>query len=143
MNGPLRGKHGCWTCRLRKKKCDEGRPRCSTCETLSITCYGFGPKPDWMNGGEKERSVANNIKDVVKHTSRRKAKNHAKGNGHIVNIAPKSLDAAVNKTYTSLESPRQHGVTPSVTAQSGQGSSEEDGFSMLHDDKGVSIPTLQ
>jgi hypothetical protein len=73
MSAALRSKQGCWTCRLRKKKCDERRDICSTCESLTITCYGYGNKPDWMDNGEKERAMANSIKQIVKHTSRRKA----------------------------------------------------------------------
>ncbi|EPE27447.1 Zn2/Cys6 DNA-binding protein [Glarea lozoyensis ATCC 20868] len=73
MTSVLRSKQGCWTCRLRKKKCDERRDICTTCESLTITCYGYGAKPDWMDGGEKERAMGNSIKQIVKHTSRRKA----------------------------------------------------------------------
>lgn len=89
MTPPLWSKHGCWTCRLRKKKCDEGHPRCSTCESLSITCHGYGSKPDWMDGGEAERAVANGIKEVVKHTSRRKTAQSVKQRDP-PKIAPKS-----------------------------------------------------
>ncbi|CAL3962325.1 unnamed protein product [Diplocarpon coronariae] len=74
MSGPLRSKQGCWTCRLRRKKCDERREVCSVCESLGVTCYGYGPKPEWMDGGEREKAVAASIKQVVKHTSRRKGR---------------------------------------------------------------------
>lgn len=67
---PLRSKQGCWTCRLRKKKCDETRPLCSTCSSLSITCYAYGPKPAWMDDPEQERRVVAGFKDIVRHTSR-------------------------------------------------------------------------
>lgn len=101
MSGPLRSKQGCWTCRLRRKKCDERRDVCLICESLSITCYGYGSKPEWMDGGERERAMANSIKQIVKHTSRKKGrlgttlsrfrKSHAdqeKGGGVV--LAPKS-----------------------------------------------------
>ncbi|KAF9485136.1 hypothetical protein BDN70DRAFT_848342 [Pholiota conissans] len=45
------GKGGCWTCRVRRKKCDEQREgdSCRTCKRLTIKCLGWGPKrPDWM-----------------------------------------------------------------------------------------------
>ncbi|KAH7417142.1 fungal-specific transcription factor domain-containing protein [Cadophora sp. MPI-SDFR-AT-0126] len=74
MSGPLRSKQGCWTCRLRRKKCDERRDVCLICESLSITCYGYGQKPEWMDGGERERAMANSIKQIVKHTSRKKGR---------------------------------------------------------------------
>lgn len=72
MSFALRSKHGCWTCRLRKKKCDENRPFCSACESLSIECYGFGPKPDWMGNGEEEKAVAQSLKERVRAGARRK-----------------------------------------------------------------------
>ncbi|OBT86180.1 hypothetical protein VE02_06230 [Pseudogymnoascus sp. 03VT05] len=89
MAPPLWSKQGCWTCRLRKKKCDEGHPQCSTCESLSITCHGYGSKPDWMDGGDAERAVANGIKEVVKQTSRRKTAQSIKQRDP-AKIAPKS-----------------------------------------------------
>ncbi|TVY56877.1 Pestheic acid cluster transcriptional regulator 3 [Lachnellula cervina] len=116
MSGPLRSKAGCWTCRLRKKKCDEKHPFCSTCEALTITCYGYGPKPDWMDNGEEEKAMAHSIKQVVKHTSRRKGRLGAsinqlqdrygkKPRSHVVNIAPKSLDGSSSSSPDStLES---------------------------------------
>ncbi|CAG8972006.1 hypothetical protein HYALB_00008291 [Hymenoscyphus albidus] len=73
MASRLRSKQGCWTCRLRKKKCDERHPICSTCESLTITCHGYDSKPDWMDGGENERAMANSIKQTIKQTSRSRA----------------------------------------------------------------------
>lgn len=71
MSTPLRSKGGCWTCRLRRKKCDEGKPECTTCRVLSVTCHGYGPKPDWMDNGDAEKEMANSLKHIVRHTSRR------------------------------------------------------------------------
>jgi hypothetical protein len=139
MSGPLRSKQGCWTCRLRKKKCDEGRPYCSTCESLSITCYGFGPKPDWMNNGEKERAVANSLKEIVKHTSRRKATTlFSKQRDPIIRIAPKSSNGFLENSSSGPGSSRQHGVNPPLD----YGSSQEDGVNMLQDGPAVSMLIL-
>ncbi|KAK9238080.1 fungal-specific transcription factor domain-containing protein [Lipomyces kononenkoae] len=114
MGGPLRNKQGCWTCRLRKKKCDEGRPHCSTCESLSITCYGYGPKPDWMDHAEKERAVANSLKQIVKHTSRRTmTSKFANKLRPIVRIAPKSSSGSVENSSSSPGSNRQYDLNPS------------------------------
>lgn len=68
MRDPLRSKTGCWTCRMRKKKCDETRPRCAACESLSITCHGFGPKPQWMDDDEERRAFL----QTTREASRRK-----------------------------------------------------------------------
>lgn len=35
---PARSKNGCLTCRRRKVRCDEQRPRCSHCERLNLQC---------------------------------------------------------------------------------------------------------
>lgn len=37
-NRPARSKNGCMTCRRRKVRCDEQRPRCSHCERLNLQC---------------------------------------------------------------------------------------------------------
>lgn len=36
-NGP-RSKNGCWTCRIKKVRCDETRPHCRRCTRLSLFC---------------------------------------------------------------------------------------------------------
>lgn len=105
MSGPLRSKKGCWTCRLRKKKCDEGRPYCSTCESLFITCYGFGAKPDWMGDKVAERKVSESFKKIVKQTSKRKTINQRprRSEAMVRAIAPKSSSGAM---ADSLSGPR-------------------------------------
>ncbi|KAI1323295.1 fungal-specific transcription factor domain-containing protein [Xylariaceae sp. FL0255] len=75
MSAKLRTKHGCWTCKLRRKKCDEGRGaqgQCATCSSLSLTCYGYGEKPDWMGDEKLEKAIVDGFKQTVKQTSRRK-----------------------------------------------------------------------
>ncbi|KAG1754103.1 hypothetical protein EDD22DRAFT_913793 [Suillus occidentalis] len=50
--GAVRAKSGCYTCRIRRKKCDE-QPNtdgsCQTCVRLRLQCLGFGAKrPEWL-----------------------------------------------------------------------------------------------
>ncbi|RDW82918.1 hypothetical protein BP5796_04409 [Coleophoma crateriformis] len=71
MGSGTRSRNGCWTCRLRRKKCDERRPFCSICEALGITCAAYGPRPEWMDGGEKEKEAAINTRHEIKIASRR------------------------------------------------------------------------
>jgi hypothetical protein len=73
----LRTNHGCWSCRIRRQKCDETRPFCKTCTSRNITCYGYGKKPDWLDGGHQERIVANNLKRQVADNLRRKRQERA------------------------------------------------------------------
>ncbi|PVI06935.1 hypothetical protein DM02DRAFT_649277 [Periconia macrospinosa] len=60
----------CWTCRLRKKRCDKKQPRCDTCDALGITCHNYGVKPPWMDGGEKQRQMSESIKIQIRHKTR-------------------------------------------------------------------------
>lgn len=69
----IRSSGGCWTCRLRRKKCAENRPECDTCKALEITCYFDEEKPPWMDGGPRQRQMAEDIKaEVKKQASQRR-----------------------------------------------------------------------
>ncbi|KAF2166799.1 hypothetical protein M409DRAFT_22853 [Zasmidium cellare ATCC 36951] len=37
-SGRKRTRNGCWTCRERKKKCDQGGPPCNNCTKLNLDC---------------------------------------------------------------------------------------------------------
>ncbi|KAK3369638.1 fungal-specific transcription factor domain-containing protein [Lasiosphaeria ovina] len=56
----------CWTCRLRRKRCDAVRPVCRSCAALDITCYAGTAKPDWMDGATMQRAMAQEIKAQIK-----------------------------------------------------------------------------
>ena len=45
-----RSRTGCWTCRARRKKCDESRPECTQCVNKGIKCGGYGARLKWGNG---------------------------------------------------------------------------------------------
>ena len=64
-----RSSNGCWTCRLRHKKCDENHPVCDTCATLHITCHYDQNKPEWMDGGARQGDMAELIKREVKESA--------------------------------------------------------------------------
>ncbi|KAJ2988737.1 hypothetical protein NUW58_g3825 [Xylaria curta] len=53
---------GCWTCRSRKVKCDEGRPRCRVCLSRDLACEGYGARLQWLapdtGDGENSQSAA-------------------------------------------------------------------------------------
>ncbi|GJN70266.1 C6 transcription factor [Purpureocillium lilacinum] len=65
-NSKTRSSGGCWTCRVRRKKCTENKPECDTCKALEITCYFQDEKPEWMDGGPKQKDMAEAIKAQVK-----------------------------------------------------------------------------
>ncbi|KAK0718035.1 fungal-specific transcription factor domain-containing protein [Lasiosphaeria miniovina] len=53
-----RSRTGCYTCRMRKKKCDEQQPCCDNCKSRNLQCYGYDvPPPDWMQGKRNWKEV--------------------------------------------------------------------------------------
>ncbi|CAI6066129.1 unnamed protein product [Clonostachys chloroleuca] len=76
-----RTSHGCWTCRLRRKKCDEQRPVCDTCAALCITCHYGDKKPEWMDGGTRQEKMIEQLKREVKQNApyRRFERPHVSG----------------------------------------------------------------
>ncbi|CAG7854671.1 SubName: Full=Uncharacterized protein {ECO:0000313/EMBL:CCA66428.1} [Serendipita indica DSM 11827] len=54
---PPRSKAGCWTCRIRRKRCDEQQDEsgaCQACVRLDIDCLGWGTRrPDWCRDKDK------------------------------------------------------------------------------------------
>ncbi|RDW57306.1 hypothetical protein BP5796_12756 [Coleophoma crateriformis] len=63
---------GCWTCRLRKKRCDETRPVCRNCSVLQVTCHFGEEKPSWMDGGLGQKEKAEEVKREVKSAAARR-----------------------------------------------------------------------
>lgn len=67
--GAVRAKSGCYTCRIRRKKCDE-QPNehgaCQTCVRLRLQCLGFGAKrPDWMRENNSVTELREKIKTFL------------------------------------------------------------------------------
>ncbi|KAH8593049.1 fungal-specific transcription factor domain-containing protein [Bisporella sp. PMI_857] len=97
MSSSARSTKGCWTCRLRKKKCDEGKPVCLSCNNLAITCHRYGPKPEWMDGKRREKDMAETIRRAVKETTaekkriamKRRQQPRQQSNGYTNNAAAK------------------------------------------------------
>ncbi|WWC71791.1 uncharacterized protein I206_105750 [Kwoniella pini CBS 10737] len=72
-----RKRSGCLTCRLRKKKCDEGKPNCGACKRLGLDCMGYETKrPDWMNKKDRVKDVTSQIKQTVTETRSAKMRSH-------------------------------------------------------------------
>ncbi|KAK4869349.1 hypothetical protein LT330_006349 [Penicillium expansum] len=73
----MKSYNGCWTCRLRRKKCDEVRPECRSCSALQITCYYGEEKPAWMDGGAEQIAKAEEVKHEVKRAAARRRRPHS------------------------------------------------------------------
>lgn len=57
---------GCYTCRLRRKKCDEGTPSCTACRHLGLSCEY--KRPMWWGNNEQRRRQKEGIKMIIKRT---------------------------------------------------------------------------
>lgn len=68
----VRSFSGCWTCRLRRKKCAGKYPVCDVCAALLITCHYGQDKPGWMDGGPRQEEMAERLKREVKENSYRR-----------------------------------------------------------------------
>lgn len=88
MNQQLRSRQACWTCRLRKKKCDETKPTCLACGSLNITCYGY-LKPEWIGDPEKEAAVLEDLRRAVRKVPRRKVRPQPAEKSTSVALAPR------------------------------------------------------
>ncbi|CAK7236036.1 hypothetical protein SBRCBS47491_009499 [Sporothrix bragantina] len=65
-----RSRDGCLTCKQRKVKCDEARPKCSHCERLSIQCRWRGMSRNLVttNGGHPLSSASSGERTPVMET---------------------------------------------------------------------------
>ncbi|OAT11876.1 PRO1 protein, variant 1 [Blastomyces gilchristii SLH14081] len=61
-----RSRLGCFTCRLRRKKCDEGKIVCKACKNLKLKCEY--KRPMWWGNNEQRRIQKELIKDIIKKT---------------------------------------------------------------------------
>ncbi|KAM7200773.1 Fungal specific transcription factor domain containing protein [Rhypophila sp. PSN 637] len=75
MATETRSHNGCWSCRLRKKKCDERRPICTECMCVGLECHGFGEKPEWMDRGARQKAQAAKMKQKVAQVTRSRRMN--------------------------------------------------------------------
>ncbi|KAL6869963.1 DNA-binding transcriptional regulator ume6 [Amphichorda felina] len=59
-----RSRTGCYTCRLRRKKCDEGSPMCTACKHLGLGCEY--KRPMWWGNNDARRKHKEDIKNIIK-----------------------------------------------------------------------------
>nr|POF14347.1 ustiloxin b cluster transcription factor ustr [Quercus suber] len=68
----------CWTCKVRRKRCDGRSPTCSSCAGLQIACHRGEVRPEWMDGGLRQEEMAVWFKCKIKENShRRRTVNHS------------------------------------------------------------------
>ncbi|EWZ00065.1 hypothetical protein FOYG_03976 [Fusarium oxysporum NRRL 32931] len=116
---------GCWTCKLRHRKCDLQIPACRECTDRCIPCHGYGSKPTWMDGSAAENEELERIKRAVKqHVKKLRRVQRNQSLGRDVQperraqiqtppapdatelSSPSLLAEAVDRGYDSFESPK-------------------------------------
>ncbi|EKV11149.1 hypothetical protein PDIG_52490 [Penicillium digitatum PHI26] len=45
-----RSHHGCWTCKRRRRRCDNARPSCQNCTDRGAACEGYEVRLRWGMG---------------------------------------------------------------------------------------------
>ncbi|KAK6333109.1 hypothetical protein TWF718_010932 [Orbilia javanica] len=114
----VRTRTGCWTCRFRKKKCDEARPACEQCSHLRLTCDGYDGQPVWMKDPEKAAEKKAEIKKQMVRRSRRRKKNQDSTRPQIPSQKPNAPLANLNPptppptTILSNDTSYQHQQEP-------------------------------
>ncbi|PQE31250.1 hypothetical protein CJF32_00001845 [Rutstroemia sp. NJR-2017a WRK4] len=99
VNSPVavRSNRGCWTCRLRKKKCDEERPGCRRCAGVNVQCH-YGARPKWINDAKAGKEELERIKAIVAASASKKRA------AHRASKRPRS--ASQSPTFQSAKSPK-------------------------------------
>jgi len=146
MAPTTRSSGGCWTCRLRRKKCDEERPLCQGCLALEIECLYTEDKPEWMDGGELQRQKAEWLKKEVKRkATHRRERRYLQG----LEVRLESLDASLTDDSDIVMSKDLiHATAPSVSTTNGstphagtQESTPASGFGGGTGDSPISVPS--
>lgn len=83
-----RSSNGCWTCRIRHRKCDELRPICRECSDRHIQCHGYGPKPAWIDNERALKEELGRIKRLVNQNFRRQKRGRKKNKGTTQPVEP-------------------------------------------------------
>ncbi|KAI9775302.1 MAG: hypothetical protein M1839_001286 [Geoglossum umbratile] len=84
-----RSRSGCFTCRLRRKKCDEGKPTCKACKHLGLGCEY--KRPVWWGNNDQRKRQKETIKTIIKRT---------KLTEKVAQMAPMSADTPPELSYS-------------------------------------------
>lgn len=71
LKGFKKSRKGCFTCKKRKKKCDETKPICSTCLRLKLKC-NYGIKLNWLNQNQFSIKIQTNQEKTENKTNKKK-----------------------------------------------------------------------
>lgn len=102
--------YGCWTCRLRRKYCDEARPECEACGSLEIQCYYGGQRSECMDGGMRQKAQPERIKAQIRRSANHRCEIH---------VARSKTAKMTDQTFIFLASSREYtsDVPPGLLGQ--------------------------
>ncbi|GJJ08388.1 hypothetical protein Clacol_002603 [Clathrus columnatus] len=107
--GAVRAKSGCYTCRIRRKKCDEQPDKdgnCQTCVRLRLECLGFGAKrPEWMRENNSVQELREKIKQFL--ASQGMIKGHSGSGVRSTGPDPSVLNLSTEHSQSQLMMPPQ------------------------------------
>ena len=104
-----RSRMGCFTCRKRKKRCDEGKPVCQACVRLKLECEY--PLPGQERKNRKRKSYANGNQSIKQENEsemlKKELSDYHLGNNHrsTTTHTETSLDPSLSTNH-ALPSPR-------------------------------------
>ncbi|KAJ5834687.1 hypothetical protein N7447_000713 [Penicillium robsamsonii] len=92
-----RSRSGCFTCRLRRKKCDEGHPSCSACTNLCLKCEY--KRPSWWGSADQRRNQKERIKIKIKQTKMMERRGSLQGHMDRIRAGIISADSPLIAEY--------------------------------------------
>ena len=100
---------GCFTCRLRRKKCDEGKGQCKACRHLGLKCEY--KRPMWWSNNDQRKQQKEHIKNIIKRTKLSEKTSHMSsgadtppGLSHSLPTSATYSDATVRTRAASVDS---------------------------------------
>ncbi|KAL2137278.1 hypothetical protein VTI74DRAFT_5009 [Chaetomium olivicolor] len=148
MATKTRNSGGCWTCRVRRKRCDQERPLCQACLALEIDCLYSDDKPEWMDGAERQKQKAEWLKREVKRkAAHRRERRYLQG----LEIRLESLDASLTddsdtvapKDIISAAPPSVNTAASSTSYGGTQESTPNSGFDVSLTDSSFTAASLE
>ncbi|KAK4145518.1 fungal-specific transcription factor domain-containing protein [Dichotomopilus funicola] len=107
-----RSRTGCYTCRLRRKKCDEGSPMCTACKHLGLVCEY--KRPMWWSNNDARRKQKDDIKNIIKRKklTEKSAHGHSHAHAHTAVGSPPGLSHSLptSATFTDLDRARSGSI---------------------------------
>ncbi|KAK7203780.1 hypothetical protein BZA70DRAFT_59931 [Myxozyma melibiosi] len=136
-----RSRTGCWQCRVRRKKCDDRKPKCLTCERLDICCM-YGPCPENMRTVEDRRRAARELTVQIRAAVKRRSAERAARNSKAAAAAtiaaaaapaPAALPAPPSGLEVSVAMMREPLAEPSTALVSTDPKLTSSGYQLLPD----------